>query len=132
MTFTLIIYIYIDLPNSVNVTMYCYMHVLRIFVTTCIPECVTQQNRCLTATVSTDGRQEQATDHRTLNSHTCVLYHMTQASLTLLRCTETILYPLSVYCILYTVLRLYYLSMLYYMKTNGCSYISYFYNVFIY
>ena len=83
MTFTLIIYTYIDLKTFVSVAMYCYRHVLRIFVITCIAECVTQLNRCLTATMSTDGRQAQPTDRRNLNSHMCVLYHMTYAELTL-------------------------------------------------
>ena len=43
-------HIYIALSNFVNVTMYCYSMSYVISFTTCIPECVTQQNRCLTST----------------------------------------------------------------------------------
>ena len=81
--FTLIIYIS---PYQIFVyeTMYCCRHVICNISYTCILECVTQPNRCLTLLpVSIDTKQRyKAGAGLTAKArvrHTCVLYHITQA-----------------------------------------------------
>ena len=79
MTFTLIKYI----SNNqifVNVTMYCYRHIIHMLLLHVVLHMynVTQQNRCLTETVSTERRQPLLTTD-TRVGHTCSLYHITQA-----------------------------------------------------
>ena len=121
MTLTLIICIYIDLPNFVNVTMYCYRHVTYVLLLHVFMHVynVPKPNRCPSIEVLTHTHEARADlTARARVGHTCGLYHVTQAVPALLRYTETILYPLSVYCILYTVFRLYYLIVLHYMKRN--------------
>ena len=75
------IYIYIDLTNFVNVTMYCYRHVIRIlcyYMYSWICK-VAEENRCLTRVPVLKDRRSWPQDH---GLNTCFVYHMTQASLT--------------------------------------------------
>ena len=70
---------------------------------------VTQPNRCPSLHALTHTWEASASlTAVTRVGHTCGIYHVTQAMPALLSYTLTILYPLSVYYILYTVLQLYY------------------------
>ena len=105
MTFILIIYIYIDLTNFVNVTMNYYRHVLFIlcyYMYSWMYD-VTELNRCLTSTVSKDRKASNGLTSET-GVHTCIEYQVTQPSFSLVCYTDRydILYTFC-QCILYTV-----------------------------
>ena len=74
MTFTLIIYIYIGLPNFVNVTMYCYRHVTYLLLLHVFMHVynVPKPNSCPSLHVLQDTRQPLMLAKTTEASmHTC-------------------------------------------------------------
>ena len=117
----LYIYIYIDLPNFVNVTMYCCRHVIQMLFH-CVYSCTyimwhnqtdVSLRQCHTCPALKDIIQGNRFWPQTRGCmYTCLLDQVTLVSLALLRYTDrkyTVPIFSLYYTILYAVLRLYYL-----------------------